>query len=79
MNERVVLLQRGGGGAGGGVRGGSARAAPQGALDHKPEATERRRLVLLSLDQAETERDLVQIARAEAALQKLQEGRGTPR
>jgi hypothetical protein len=49
------------------------------ALDRKPQATERRRLVLLSLDQAETERDLVQIARAEAALQELQEGRGTAR
>ena len=56
-----------------------ARAHLKVALDRKPEATERRRLVLLSLDQAETERDLVQIARAEAAVQKLQEGRGTAR
>jgi len=78
VNERVVLLQRGGGGAGAASEA-EARAHLKVALDRKPEVTERRRLVLLSLDQAETERDLVQIARAEAALQKLQKGRGTAR
>jgi hypothetical protein len=54
-----------------------ARAHLKVALDRKPEATERRRLVLLNLDQADTERDLAQIARAEAALRALEEKKGT--